>query len=140
MEESNEWISFTNKKKCNLFKKYIENMIEDNENNYENETIDNLTYSKNKIFLQTLKKDKIRYKNIENKNIIIKDDIIYQINNIEKNKDGLIHFVNNKNHYKNQTRITDYNYKYKKKNNNNIESDNKKNILNINTNLAFLTK
>ena len=137
MEETSEWMSFTNKQKCNLFKKYIENMIEDNESNYENKTIDNLTYSKNKIFLQTLKKDKMRYKNIENKNIIIKGDIIYQINNIEKNKDGLIHFVNNN---KNQTRITDYNYKYKKKNNSNIESDNKKNISNINTKLAFLTK
>lgn len=137
MEEINEWMMFTNKKKCDLFKKYIENMIENNENDYENEIIDNLTYSKNKIFLQILKKDKMRYKNIENKNIIIKEDIIYQIKDIEKNKDGLIHYVNKNNNNMNQSKITDYNYKYKKKNNN-IESNKK--IKNIDTKLAFLTK
>ena len=104
MEGSNEWTSFTNKKKYDLFKKYIENMIKSNEKNYENNIIDELTYNKNRFILQTLFKDKIRYKNIENTDITIKNDMIYQIKIIEKNDDGLIYLVNNKNNKKNKLR------------------------------------
>jgi hypothetical protein len=121
MEGDNEWTIFTNKKKYDLFKKYIEKMIENNEINYKNEIIDDLIYTKNNFILQTLRKDKKKYKNIEKQDIIIKNDVIYQIKNIEKNKDGLIYFVNNKNDFKKQSKITDYNYRYRKKYNDNIE-------------------
>jgi hypothetical protein len=132
MESISEWTNLTNTKKHELFKKYIENMIEDNENKHEEEIIDELTYIKNKFILQTLKKDKIKYKKIEKTDIIIKNDMIYQIKNIKLNGDGLIYISNNK---KEQTKITDYNYKYKKSdNNNNIKK------INIIKNHAFLTQ
>jgi hypothetical protein len=139
MEGSNEWASFTNKKKYDLFKKYIKNIIENNENNYENGIIDELTYNKNRIILQTLFKDKIRYKNIKNTDITIENDMICQTTIIEKNDDGLIYFVNNKDK-KNQTKITDYNYKYRKRNNNDIKIENIKDKLSTNRNLAFIAK
>lgn len=139
MEGSNEWASFTNKKKYDLFKKYIKNIIENNENNYENGIIDELTYNKNRIILQTLFKDKIRYKNIKNTDITIENDTICQTTIIEKNDDGLIYFVNNKDK-KNQTKITDYNYKYRKRNNNDIKIENIKDKLSTNRNLAFIAK
>lgn len=140
MEGSNEWTNFTNKKKYDLFKKYIENMIKNNEKNYENNIIDELTYNKNRFILQTLFKDKIRYKNIENTDITIKNDMIYQIKFIEKNDDGLIYLVNNKNNKKKQTKITDYNYKYRKRNNDDIKIENIKDKLSVNRNLAFINK
>jgi hypothetical protein len=111
MEGINEWTNFTNVKKHELFKKYIENMIEGNENKHEKDIIDELTYIKNKFILQTLKKDKIKYKKIEKTDIIIKNNMIYQIKNIKINDDGLIYISNNK---KEQSKITDYNYKYRK--------------------------
>lgn len=115
MEGSNEWASFTNTKKQDLFKKYVEYMIEDNEDKHKSDIIDELTYIKNKFILQTLKKDKTKYKKIEKTDIIIKDNIIYQIKIIEKNDDGLIYISNDKTR---QSKITDYNYKYRKRNNN----------------------
>ena len=139
MEGSNEWASFTNKKKYDLFKKYIKNIIENNEKNYENGIIDELTYNKNRIILQTLFKDKIRYKNIKNTDITIENDMICQTKIIEKNDDGLIYFVNNRDK-KNQTKITDYNYKYRKRNNNDIKIENIKDKLSTNKNLAFIAK
>lgn len=123
MEGSNEWESFTNTKKHDLFKKYVEYMIEDNEDKHKNDIIDEITYIKNKFILQTLKKDKTNSKNIEKSDIIMKDNIIYQIKNIEKNNDGLIYISNDKTR---QSKIKDYNYKYRKRNNN------------INENSAFL--
>lgn len=140
MEENNKWTSFTNQKKYDLFKKYVENMIEDNENNYKNEIIDKLAYTKNNFILQTLKKDRTKYKNIEKTDVVIKNDIIYQIKNIEKNKDGLIYFINNKNNYKKQSKITDYNYKYRKRDDDDIKMENKKDRSNVNENIAFLTQ
>jgi hypothetical protein len=140
MEGNNKWTSFTNQKKCDLFKKYVENMIEDNENNYKNEIIDKLAYTKNNFILQTLKKDRTKYKNIEKTDVVIKNDIIYQIKNIEKNKDGLIYFINNKNNYKKQSKITDYNYKYRKRDDDDIKMENKKDRSNVNENIAFLTQ
>jgi hypothetical protein len=140
MEENNKWTSFTNQKKYDLFKKYVENMIEDNENNYKNEIIDKLAYTKNNFILQTLKKDRTKYKNIEKTDVVIKNDIIYQIKNIEKNNDGLIYFINNKNNYKKQSKITDYNYKYRKRDDDDIKMENKKDRSNVNENIAFLTQ
>lgn len=131
MESISEWTNLANTKKHELFKNYIENMIEDNENKHEKEIIDELTYIKNKFILQTLKKDKIKYKKIEKTDIIIKNGMIYQIKNIKLNGDGLIYISNNK---KEQTKITDYNYKYKKSNNNNIKK------IDIIKNQAFLTQ
>jgi hypothetical protein len=127
-------IELTNSQKHNLFIKYIEDCLEDNEKDYQNKIIDNLIYTKNKLFLQTLKKDKIKYKNIEKTDIIIKNDIIYEIKNIQKNENGLIYFFNNKSK---QSKITD-NYKYRKRNNNNIKIENKKSKSNINKSHAFL--
>lgn len=115
MEGINEWTSFTNTKKHDLFKKYVEYMIENNEDKHENYIIDELTYIKNKFILQTLKNDKIKYKSIEKTDIIMKDNIIYQIKSIEKNDYGLIYILNDKTR---RSKITDYNYKYRKRNNN----------------------
>lgn len=112
MEDNKEWSNFTNLQKNELFIEFIDNEIKINEEKYEYEKIDNLTYTKNRFFLHSLKKNKNFLKKLENNDIIMKNNVIFQIKNIKKNKNGLIHFSNNV--HKKQLKITDYNYKVTK--------------------------
>lgn len=109
MKDNKEWSNFTILQKNELFIEFINNEIKNNEENYKDEKIDNLTYTKNRFFLQSLKKNKSFLKKLENNDIIIKNNMIFQIKNIKKNENGLIHFSNNV--HKKQLKITDYNYK-----------------------------
>lgn len=109
--ENSTWTNITISKKRELFLEYIEKEIKKNNEDYEKGIIDDLTYNKNNFFLQTLKKDKTRYKNF---NIIIKNNLIYKIKDIKKNEEGLIYFYNSLK----QTKLP--NYRIKRKNSNNI--------------------
>jgi hypothetical protein len=110
METNSDWKKITISQKNELFKEYIENELENNENNYQNHIIDNLIYSKNKLFLQTLKKNKNFFNNLNSEDIIIRNNKIYKIKVIEKNIDSLIYYSNNFNKLK-QLKITDYKYR-----------------------------
>ncbi len=117
-----EWTKIKIFQKNNLFIKYVEGLIKKNEDNYKNNIIDDLIHNKNKFFLQTLKKNKKYIKEIEDNNVIIKDDEILKIKNITINKDGLLYFSRQN---KKQMKITDYNYRNIYKNNIKIKNDNK---------------
>lgn len=107
MENNIEWTNFTINQKNDLFQNYIKDALEINETEHENGLISNLIYNKNNTFLQTLKKDKEYIKKLNIDNVMIKNDNIYQIKNIIKNKDGLYCYnVNIK-----QLKIPVYNYK-----------------------------
>lgn len=100
-----EWQKLSISKKKNLFTKYIENEKKKNKENYQNEIIDNLIYSKNNFLLQTLEKDKFFLKNLKDNDIIIKNENIYQIKNIKKNNDNLIYYYKDKTK---QTKLPNY--------------------------------
>jgi hypothetical protein len=125
-----EWSKTKVLQKNNLFIKYVEGLIKKNEDNYKNDIIDDLIHNKNNFFLQTLKKNKKYIKEIEDNNIIMKDDEIFRIKNITINKDGLLYFSKQN---KKQMKITDYNYRNIYKNNIKIKKDNKGSIFVNNT-------
>lgn len=104
-----KWEELTIPQKKVLFIKYIERILKINENKYHNEIIDNLTYSKNKFFLDTLKKERNFLRNLKNDDIIIENNEIHHIKTVKKNDNNLIYCSNNKNINK-QLKITDYNY------------------------------
>lgn len=104
-----KWEELTIPQKKVLFIKYIERILKINENKYHNEIIDNLTYSKNKFFLNTLKKERNFLRNLKNDDIIIENNEIHHIKTVKKNDNNLIYCSNNKNINK-QLKITDYNY------------------------------
>lgn len=68
---------FYNSKKKAIVYKYIEDELEKNEEDYQNNIIDDLIYTKNKLFSNTLKKDTKFLKNIENNSVIMNDYEIY---------------------------------------------------------------
>lgn len=107
MEANIEWKKFTNSEKNNMIIKFVDSELKKNEEYFKNEIITDLVYAKNKVFLITLKKDKKLFKQLENNNIIIKDNNIYQIENINRNDNGLIYYTK-------QRKLTDYNYNIKK--------------------------
>lgn len=104
MSSDIEWENIKKSQKKVLFNKYILDKIEENDKNNEDGIIDNLTYTKNKFFLKTLKKDETYYKNIKDDDIIIKNNIIYKINSIKTNENGLFSkitdYKNNRKNYK----------------------------------------
>lgn len=110
MESNSDWNKITISQKNDLLKEYIENKLKNNEKKYQNDIIDNLIYSKNKFFLQTLKKNKNFFKNLNLEDIIIRNNKIYKIKSIEKNNESLIYYSNNFNKLE-QLKITDYNYR-----------------------------
>lgn len=116
-----EWEKLTILQKRQMIINYINNELEKNKEDYQNSIIDNLTYTKNNLFLESLKKDKIFLKSLKNEDVIIKDNNIYQIKIIKKSMDNLIFYTNNK--FVTQFKITNYNYRiiknfveYEKKN------------------------
>lgn len=104
MSSDIEWANIKKSQRKILFTKYIVDKIDENDKNNENGYIDNLTYTKNKFFLKTLKKDETYYKNIKEEDIIIKNNIIDKINSVKTNEDGLFSFLNKNEKIK----ITDY--------------------------------
>ena len=119
-----EWDRLTILQKKQMIINYVEKELKKNEEDYQNNMIDNLIYSKNNIFLESLKKDKKFLKSLKNVDVFIKDENIYQLSNIKRNTDDLIFYTNNK--IMTQLKITDYNYKvvknyieYEKRNNKN---------------------
>ena len=106
-----KWTEIKVLEKKDLLDIYINNMIKENQDDYMNGKIDNLTYNKNCLFLDTLKRDKKLYQKINDDDIVIKDKKIYEMENIKKNYDGLIFYLNNKH----QTKLVDFNYKTVKK-------------------------
>lgn len=117
--EDSTWTNITISKKRELFLEYIENERKKNNEDYEKGIINDLTYNKNYFFLQTLKKDKIKYKNF---NVIIKNNLIYQIKDIKRNEEGLIYFYDGLK----QTKLPNYRIKRKNSHNININKENKK--------------
>jgi hypothetical protein len=114
MKGNTKWMDIKSPQKNKLFIEYVENELKKNKEKYENDIINNLVYIKNNFFLQTLKKDKAKYKNLENDEVIIKNNSIEEINNIKVNDEGLMYFIDNK--FK-QLKITDYKNKFRKINN-----------------------
>ena len=89
------WADLKQVEKKVLFNKYIQDELERNNLNYENDIIDNLTYIKNSLFLENLRKNKNYVKKLNSEDVIIKDNNIYKIMNIEKDLNGL--FFHSKN-------------------------------------------
>src|SRR5882672_8439410 len=106
-----EWKKFTISQKNQLFITYIENELENNEKSYQNNTISDLIYSKNKLILNILKKDKKFLKQLQNNDVIFENNNIYEIKNIKKDKNNLIYYSNSNNKNLTQLKMTDYNYK-----------------------------
>lgn len=119
MSSDIEWANIKKSQRKILFTKYIVDKIDENDKNNENGYIDNLTYTKNKFFLKTLKKDETYYKNIKEEDIIIKNNIIDKINSVKTNEDGLFSFLNKNEKIK----ITDYKNDEKKYKNGNYKMD-----------------
>ena len=59
-----QWKKLTILQKRQMIINYINNELEKNKEDYQNSVIDNLTYTKNNLFLESLKKDKIFFANI----------------------------------------------------------------------------
>ena len=108
-----QWKKLTILQKRQMIINYINNELEKNKEDYQNSVIDNLTYTKNNLFLESLKKDKIFLKSLKNEDVIIKDNNIYQIESIKKSTDNLIFYTNNK--FITQFKIANYNYRVIKK-------------------------
>lgn|ERR1700730_6384045 len=102
-----KWTEVTVPKKKILLKSYIDNIIKENQDNYINGKIDNLTNNKNILFLEVLKKDKNLHKKIKDSDIIIENSNIYEIKSIVKNGDGLICYSDTID----QSKLIDFNYK-----------------------------
>ncbi len=96
MKGNTRWMDIKSPQKNKLFIEYIENELKKNKEKWENDIINNLVYTKNNFFLQTLKKDKAKYNNLENDEVIIKNNSIEEINNIKVNYEGLMYFIDNK--------------------------------------------
>ena len=79
-----KWENFTITQKNQLFITYIENELEKNEKDYQNNIIDNLIYCKNKLILNTLKKDKKFFKQLKNDDVIFENNNIHEIKNIKR--------------------------------------------------------
>jgi hypothetical protein len=118
-----KWSELAIPKKKTLLKTYIDDIIKENQDDYINGKIDNLTNNKNILFLETLKKDKNFYKKIKDSDIIIENSNIYEIKSIVRTDDGLICYLNTI--YK--SKLIDFEYKIVK----NYITHEKKN-LNIN--------
>ena len=85
-----KWTDLAIPKKKTLLKSYIDDIIKENQDDYMNGKIDDLTNNKNILFLEALKKDKNLYKKIKDSDIIIENSNIYEIKSILRNEDGLI--------------------------------------------------
>lgn len=96
MKNNTRWMDIKSPQKKILFIEYIENELKKNNEKWENDIINNLVYTKNNFFLQTLKKDKAKYNNLENDEVIIKNNSIEEIKNIKINYEGLMYFIDNK--------------------------------------------
>lgn len=98
METNICWDKLSTKYKNLFLKKFIENIIEQEEY-IEN---DDIVKNKNKFFLLTLKNILLKnIKEIDDKNIIFKDNNIIEIKGINRNTDGLL-YIDSEKLYKNR--------------------------------------